>query len=111
MKGPTAIINSIGKLEHTGDESTLLNLKFHPGSLQTKAGINKFIALLKTHFDNYAHHLQCNMLSKETLLNAKAHPEEYRDLVVRVAGFSAFWIELSPKVQDEIIARTELTLA
>ena len=110
-KGPTAIINSIGKLEHTGNESTLLNLKFHPGSLQTRAGINKFISLLKTHFDNYAHHLQCNMLSKETLLNAKAHPEEYRDLVVRVAGFSAFWVELAPKVQDEIIARTELTLA
>ena len=110
VKGPTAVINSAGKVDAIGSDATLLNMKFHPGPLQTRAGLNKFISLLKTHFDNYAHHIQCNMLSQETLLDAKAHPEKYRDLVVRVAGFSAFWVELSPQVQDEIIARMEHTL-
>jgi formate C-acetyltransferase len=110
-KGPTAVFNSAAKVDHIGCDATLLNLKFFPGPLQTREGINKFISLIKTYFDNYGHHCQFNILSRQTLMEAKKHPEEYRDLVVRVAGFSAFFVELAPEVQDEIIARTEHGLA
>ena len=66
--------------------------------------------MIKTYFDRYGYHCQFNILSRETLLDAKKHPEDYRDLVVRVAGFSAYFVELDPGVQDEIIARTEHTV-
>lgn len=107
VRGPTAVINSAAKVDALGSLATILNQKFHPSALQGKDGVRKLLALIKTHFDNYAHHIQFNMLSRETLLDAKAHPERYRDLLVRVAGFSAFFVELAPEVQDEIIARTE----
>lgn len=110
MRGPTAVINSASKVDALGSMATLLNQKFHPSALQGKDGPRKLLALIKTHFDNYGHHIQFNMLSRETLLDAKKHPERYRDLVVRVAGFSAYFVELSPEVQDEIIARTEQSL-
>ena len=110
MRGPTAVINSAAKVDALGSMATLLNQKFHPSALQGKDGVRKLLALIKTHFDNYGHHIQFNMLSRETLLDAKKHPERYRDLTVRVAGFSAYFVELSPEVQDEIIARTEQSL-
>jgi len=62
--------------------------------------------MIKTYFDHYGHHVQFNIINPETLLDAKEHPEKYRDLVVRVAGFSAYFIELAPEVQDDIIARS-----
>ena len=107
-KGPTAVINSAGKIDHVPIFGTLFNMKFHPSALRTSEDLTKFLALLKTYFDNYGgKHLQFNVIDKETLLDARAHPERYRDLVVRVSGYSALWVDLDDKIQEEIIARTE----
>jgi formate C-acetyltransferase len=109
--GPTAVLRSATKVDHVvQSESTLMNLKFSPGPLQTKEGKRKFNSMIKTYFDHYGHHVQFNIVNADTLLDAKKHPENYRDLVVRVAGFSAFFVELGPEVQDEIIGRTMCTL-
>jgi formate C-acetyltransferase len=100
-------MNSVSKLDPMSLEGPLLNMKFAPGMLKKKAGRQKFADLMATYFDQGGSHVQFNILNKETLLDAKAHPEQYRNLVVRVAGYSAFWVELTPAVQDEIISRTE----
>jgi formate C-acetyltransferase len=111
IKGPTAVINSATKVNHTEVAvSSLFNLKFPPTIIQSREGIWKFVTLVKTYFDNGGYHVQFNLMGQETLLDAKKHPEKYRDLLVRVAGYSAYFVELSPEVQDEIIARTEHTL-
>jgi formate C-acetyltransferase len=106
-KGPTAVFNSAAKVDHLGCEATLLNQKFNPTSVRTRAGIQKWGHLVKTYFDKGGYHCQFNIVSKEVLLDARANPKKYRDLVIRVAGFSAYFVELSDAVQDEIIARTE----
>jgi formate C-acetyltransferase len=107
VKGPTATMNSVAKLDPMFMEGPLLNMKFAPGILKKKEGQRKFAELLGTYFDKGGFHVQFNILDRETLLDAKQHPENYRSLVVRVAGYSALWVELSPAVQDEIISRTE----
>jgi pyruvate-formate lyase len=110
-KGPTAVYNSAAKVDHVEfTEATLLNLKFSPGPLQTVEGRRKFVSMIKNYFDRYGHHVQFNIFNAETLLDAKKHPEKHRDLVVRVAGFSAYFVELGPAVQDEIIGRTMCTM-
>lgn len=110
-KGPTAVLNSAAKIDIVGSASTILNQKLHPSMVQTREGIRKLLALIKTYFDRYGYHIQFNIINPETLLDAKKHPERYRDLVVRVAGYSAYFVELTPEVQDEIIARTtQMTL-
>ena len=106
-EGPTAVLNSAAKVDALRGMATLLNLKFHPAVLRSGDGLRKLLALVKTYFDRYGYHLQFNIVDRETLLAAKAHPEQYRDLIVRVAGFSAYFVELAPEVQDEIIGRTE----
>lgn len=106
-KGPTALFNSITKLDNMYIEGPLVNVKFSPGVLRSKEGQQKFAHLIGTYFDRGGGQIQFNVLNKETLLDAKAHPENYRDLVVRIAGFSAFWVELPEVVQDEIIFRTD----
>jgi formate C-acetyltransferase len=109
--GPTALIASATKVIDTVKyESTLLNMKFHPTSFADASGLRKLVALIKTYMDLGGHHIQFNVVSAETLRDAQAHPENYRDLIVRVAGFSAFFIHLDSVVQDEIIRRTELSL-
>jgi len=111
VKGPTAIIKSASKVNHTElNRSDLFNMKLSPNSLQSREGIQKFIALIKTYFARGGYHIQFNLMGQETLLEAKKHPEGYRSLLVRVAGYSAFFVDLSPDIQDEIIARTEHTL-
>ena len=107
MKGPTAAMNSVCKLDSTFIEGPLLNMKFSPATLRTKGGQQKFASLLDTYFEKGGFQVQFNVLDTETLKQAQAAPESHRDLVVRVAGYSAFWVELSPVVQDEIISRTE----
>jgi len=107
INGPTATMNSVAKLDPMFVEGPLLNMKFAPGMMKTKAGMKKFGDLLATYFDQGGSHVQFNILDRQTLLDAKAHPENFRNLVVRVAGYSAFWVELMPAVQDEIISRTE----
>ncbi|MGA2670234.1 MAG: pyruvate formate lyase family protein [Dehalococcoidia bacterium] len=108
VKGPTAVILSATKVNQMEySMTTLLNMKFTPMALQTTQGINKFISLLKTYFARGGWHIQFNMINRKTLLEAQKHPEIYKDLMVRVAGYSAYFVQLSPQVQNEIIARTE----
>ena len=106
--GPTATANSVSKLD-LGDASngTLLNQKFHPSALKGKMGLEKFVAYLRGFFDQKGMHVQYNVVSRETLLDAQAHPENYKNLVVRVAGYSALFTTLSRSLQDDIINRTE----
>ena len=89
----------------------LLNMKFHPTAVSNEQGQEKLIALLKTYFfDMKGMEMQMNIVSTETLRDAQAHPENYRDLVVRIAGFSAYFVEVYKDSQDDLIRRTELGL-
>ncbi|ARJ40955.1 glycyl radical enzyme [Pantoea alhagi] len=111
--GPTAVIGSVGKLP-TGSilGGVLLNQKLNPATLENNNDRQKLMALLRTFFEDHkGWHIQYNIVSRETLIEAKKHPDQYRDLVVRVAGYSAFFTALSPDAQDDIIARTEHTLS
>ena len=105
--GPTAVIKSAAKANPSPALSTLFNMKLHPSVFEKPEGMRSFWNLVKTYSDLGGYHIQFNVVDRQTLLNAKARPEEYRDLLVRVAGFSAYFADLSPAVQDEIIARTE----
>ena len=107
-RGITAVLKSAGKLDQVPMQGLLLNQKLHPSVLKTQDDLKKFISLIKTYLIDYGgKHIQFNVISKETLLDAKAHPNNYKSLVVRVAGYSAFWVELDSVIQDEIISRTE----
>jgi len=109
--GPTALVRSATKvLDTVKYASGQINMKFHPSALRTREGLRKLIALIKTYVDLGGHHIQFNVVSASTLRDAQAHPERYRSLIVRVAGFSAYFIHLDPDVQNEIIRRTELSL-
>jgi pyruvate-formate lyase len=106
-QGPTAVLLSATKTNHMEYAmTTLLNMKVMPSLLQTRSGMRNLLALIKTYFERGGWHIQFNMIDPEVLLAAKADPQKYRQLVVRVAGYSAYFIELSPKIQDEIIGRT-----
>ena len=110
--GPTAVMGSVGKLPTSAIlGGVLLNQKLNPDTLENESDRQKLMQLLRTFFEvHQGWHVQYNIVSRETLLDAKAHPERYRDLVVRVAGYSAFFTALSPDTQDDIIARTEHVL-
>lgn len=111
--GPTAVIGSVGKLP-TGSilGGVLLNQKLNPSTLDNESDRLKLMALLRTFFEDHkGWHIQYNIVSRDTLIAAKKHPDQYRDLVVRVAGYSAFFTALSPDAQDDIIARTEHSLS
>ena len=106
--GPTAAANSVAKLDHAiASNGTLFNQKFHPSALKGIEGLEKFVALIQGFFDQDGMHMQFNVVSKETLLDAQKHPEKYASLVVRVAGYSALFTTLSRSLQDDIINRTE----
>ena len=108
VKGPTATANSVAKLEQdVASNGTLLNQKFHPSALEGMAGLTKFVALIRSYFDQKGMHMQFNVVTRETLLDAQAHPEKYKTLVVRVAGYSALFTTLSKSLQDDIINRTQ----
>ncbi len=108
VKGPTATANSVARLEQgIASNGTLLNQKFHPSALAGMSGLTKFVALIRSYFDQKGMHMQFNVVTRETLLDAQAHPEKYKTLVVRVAGYSALFTTLSRSLQDDIIARTE----
>ncbi len=108
VKGPTATANSVSKLDHgIASNGTLFNQKFHPAALAGTAGLLKFVALIRGFFDQKGMHMQFNVVNRETLLDAQANPDNYRTLVVRVAGYSALFTTLSRSLQDDIIARTE----
>ena len=108
VKGPTATANSVAMLEQgVASNGTLLNQKFHPSALAGMAGLSKFVALIRSYFDQKGMHVQFNVVTRETLLDAQKNPEKYKTLVVRVAGYSALFTTLSRSLQDDIIGRTE----
>ena len=108
VKGPTAAANSVSKLDHSiASNGTLFNQKFHPSALSGRAGLENFVSFIRCYFDQKGSHIQFNVVSKETLLGAQKNPEEYKTLVVRVAGYSALFTSLSRSLQDDIINRTE----
>jgi formate C-acetyltransferase len=111
VNGPTGVINSAGKIDQVRLLGVLLNVKFHPSALKTKDDLRNLLAFIKTYLIDYGgKHIQFNVISRETLLDAQEHPERYRNLVVRVAGYSALWVELDRTIQNEIISRTEHSL-
>jgi len=105
--GPTAVINSAAKMDHLRTGGTLLNQKFTPQLLEGQNGIDQLAHLVRTYFKKDGHHIQFNVVSAETLREAQQHPEQYRDLIVRVAGYSDYFCNLGRALQDEIISRTE----
>ena len=108
VNGPTASANSVAKLDHgIASNGTLFNMKFHPTALKGESGIEGFISLIRAFFDQKGMHMQFNVVSRETLRDAQLHPENYKGLVVRVAGYSALFTTLSRSLQDDIINRTE----
>ncbi len=108
VHGPTAAANSVSRLDHgIASNGTLFNQKFHPSALSGVSGLENFVALIRTYFDQKGSHMQFNVVDRETLLDAQKHPENYAHLVVRVAGYSALFTTLSKSLQDDIIRRTE----
>ncbi len=105
--GPTAVIKSCAKMDHTSTGGTLLNQKFTPSSIAGQEGIDNVSALIRAYFKMSGHHIQFNVIDRSTLLDAQKHPEEYKDLIVRVAGYSDHFNNLEKALQDEIIERTE----
>ena len=105
--GPTAVIKSAAKIDHLRTGGTLLNQKFTPSFLEDEQGIEKVMHLIRSYFRMDGHHIQFNVVTAETLKKAKKHPENYRDLIVRVAGYSDYFVDLTDELQDEIIRRTE----
>lgn len=106
--GPTAAANSVSRLDHgIASNGTLFNQKFHPSALSGRRGLENFVGLIRSYFDQKGSHMQFNVVSRETLLDAQKHPEQYKHLVVRVAGYSALFTTLSKSLQDDIIRRTE----
>ncbi len=106
-KGPTAVIKSVAKIDHVRTGGTLLNQKFTPQLLADEVGMNKLAQLIRTYFKLDGHHIQFNVVSSGMLRDAQKHPERYRDLIVRVAGYSDYFVDLSVDLQNEIIKRTE----
>ena len=110
--GPTALALSAAKaIDTVKYGSNHFNMKLHPVVLEDREGAEKLLALIRTYMAVGGYHIQFNCVSSETLKGAQLHPDEYRDLVVRVAGFSAYFVYLDKAAQDEIIKRTELRLA
>jgi formate C-acetyltransferase len=108
-RGPTAVIKSAAKMDHLKTGGTLLNMKVTPALLQDETGIDRLTQLVRSYFKLDGHHVQFNVVTAATLRQAQAQPEAYRDLIVRVAGYSDYFCDLSQELQEEIIARTEHT--
>jgi formate C-acetyltransferase len=106
-QGPTAVIKSASKMDHTRTGGTLLNQKFTPQLLKDDDGLEKLVKLVRTYFRLDGHHIQFNVVDAETLRKAQENPQDYRDLIVRVAGYSDYFCDLSDALQEEIITRTE----
>ncbi len=106
-QGPTAVVKSAAKMDHIKTGGTLLNLKFTPDLLKDNNGLTKLADLVRGYFALEGHHLQFNVVQADTLRKAQDDPESYRDLIVRVAGYSDYFCDLSKELQEEIVARTE----
>jgi formate C-acetyltransferase len=106
-RGPTAVLRSVAKMDHVRTGGTLLNQKFAPQLLADEEGLDQLVSLIRTYFRLDGHHIQFNVVDAATLRAAQSHPEQHRDLIVRVAGYSDYFCDLGPALQEEIIARTE----
>ena len=107
--GPTAVIRSAAKIDHIKTGGTLRNQKFTPSLLSTEEGCNNLVHLIRAYFRMDGHHIQFNVVDADTLREAQKHPEDYKDLIVRVAGYSDYFNDLGEDLQNEIICRTEQT--
>lgn len=107
VNGPTAVLKSAAKIDHLRTGGTLLNQKFSPQIFDGEESIDKIVSLIRAYFKMDGHHIQFNVVDAETLREAQKHPENYRDLIVRVAGYSDYFVDLTPELQEEIIKRTE----
>jgi pyruvate formate-lyase/glycerol dehydratase family glycyl radical enzyme len=108
--GPTAVIQSAARMDHARTGGTLLNQKFTPKVVEGPEGLEHMAHLVRSYFKLDGHHIQFNVVTADTLRAAQAEPEKYRDLIVRVAGYSDYFCDLTPALQNEIIARTEQTI-
>jgi formate C-acetyltransferase len=106
-KGPTAVIKSAARIDHARTGGTLLNMKFNPQVLAGDDGIEKMAHLIRAYFKLDGHHIQFNVIDAKTLRQAQKLPEQNRDLIVRVAGYSDYFVDIGPDLQNEIISRTE----
>ena len=107
VNGPTSVIRSASKMDHLSTGGTLLNQKFTPSVVAGEDGLSNMADLIRSYFNMDGHHIQFNVIDRETLIKAQQNPAEYRDLIVRVAGYSDHFRNLSKELQDEIINRTE----
>ncbi|MDW7680600.1 MAG: glycyl radical protein, partial [bacterium] len=105
--GPTAVIKSAAKIDHLRTGGTLLNQKFIPQLFESENNIKKIVQLIRAYFKMDGHHIQFNVVTTDTLRKAQSHPEQFRDLIVRVAGYSDYFVDLTPQLQEEIIRRSE----
>jgi 4-hydroxyphenylacetate decarboxylase large subunit len=105
--GPYALFNSATGWDHSLSQNTQLNMKIHPSAIKGKEGARKFLELIRSYLRKGGFHIQFNVVDSRMLRDAQAHPEKYRGLMVRVAGFTQYWVELGKPIQDEVIARTE----
>ena len=105
--GPTSVVKSLGKLDQTKSGGTLLNVRFVPTLLKREEDLQKLVSLIRTYFSMGGHHIQFNIVDTQTLLDAQRVPEDYKDLLVRVAGYSDYFNDMTEQLQNEIIARTE----
>lgn len=109
-KGPTAVALSVAKLDHARTNGTLLNMKISPQCVKTQEDLHKLAALIRGYFDQGGHHVQFNIIDRKMLEDAMVRPENYRNLIIRVAGYSDYFVLLSPEIQREILSRTEHNL-
>jgi len=110
-KGPTAVLRSVGKVDHMNHvKATLLNQRLSPSQLTGEKGFDLWLSYIKTWYDLKINHVQFNMIDNETLYSAQKEPEKYSELMVRVAGYSAHFVDMNKKTQDTIIARTVQSL-
>ena len=108
MSGPTATMRSVAKLDHVKlTNGSVLNMRFNPDVLKDESKMRKFASLIRTFCETGGYLVQFNIVSTDMLRDAQRHPEKYRDLLVRVATYSAYFVELSPELQNDIIARME----
>ena len=105
-KGPTAVVKSLGKMDQVKSGGTLLNQRFLPSVLAGEDGITGLVNLIRSYFKLGGHHIQFNVVDEATLRDAQKHPEQYKGLLVRVAGYSDYFVDLDEYHQEEIIART-----
>ncbi|MBN2280502.1 MAG: glycyl radical protein [Candidatus Marinimicrobia bacterium] len=107
INGPTAVLKSAGKIDHLKTGGTLLNQKFTPQIFEDEKNIDKIVSLVRSYFKMDAHHIQFNVVNADTLRKAQRNPEKYKNLIVRVAGYSDYFVDLTDELQEEIILRTE----